>query len=1070
MDVNKTINKKKLFISILIVFSVFICLTSVVAQDSADANMTEASVDEVSQASGDLKVEIDESASEPTSNDNDLIISSPSDQKNTPQDKLGATNDNEPLGKIIPVTTHTFKAIRDAISGAQSGDTVYLESATYTGDDDRQISIINKKNIRIIGDSSILNAKGKSRIFYILNSNNVTIQNIIFENGQSTNGGAIYLSKCTDCSVSGCSFVKNTAVNGGGIYWSETNGGSVSNCSFVNNVAEYDGAFMLRYSSNANVSGCSFVNNTASENGGAFVWLETSNSVVSDCSFVKNTANGWGGAIGCGGGSNNHISKCLFVNNRATDSVIRLDGQQNSGNSLNINYNIFLDNYCPRVIYFVQRDKTSNTNFNWFGNNAINYSNDPSSPQETRDTWLFLNATVDSNTITISKPADITFELYIYNSTSKSTTRYADGSLLKPVNLTIAATKGNVNTTQVKLGDAIQFTPNSSGNARVTASIENVQYTIELEVVKYNLTLNATCNPIYYGDNATIIVTGFANAAGEARAYVGDGLYCATIVNGVATFTVPGVIENTTATVKYGGDDYYNNASTEVLIIVGPRDASVSVANDTMGLKVYSKDTIIATTAPGGLNVTFASNNESVATVGADGTVVAVSAGTAVITVSVGDGVSYAENSTTVTVTVSKVGSKVTIVPIDNVTYGEDVTIRYAIENRTGNVGFIVEDSEGSQLSDYNIIITDNAVSISGLDAGDYTITIINYADDKTKKSNASALFGISKFSPSLSLEVSDITYGEVEVITIKSDIPGTVNVTVNGITQTLELNGESKEILFAAFSNVLKSENKATLSLYNLKAGKYPVEVAYNGNENYEIVTKSDEFTVNSANASISADSSNIHVGDDETITVTLPDDATGNVTVEIDGVNYTEPVEDGKAVVPIHDLPAGDKTAKVYYSGDGNYNPSEITVSFTVSKVKPDVSAQDVSSDGKGHIAVILPEDATGTVTVEIDGKNHTAPVENGKAVFDIPGLSQGKHDIKVYYSGDDKYESVQFDASITIEGNETNPENKTVKTVDKVAMATGSTDETTGNPILMLLVALMAIGSTALRKLKK
>ena len=92
MDVNKTINKKKLFISILIVFSVFICLTSVAAQDSLDANLTQYSSDEVSQATVDL--EVDESASDSTSNGNDSAIGSASDQKDVPQDKLAATNDN----------------------------------------------------------------------------------------------------------------------------------------------------------------------------------------------------------------------------------------------------------------------------------------------------------------------------------------------------------------------------------------------------------------------------------------------------------------------------------------------------------------------------------------------------------------------------------------------------------------------------------------------------------------------------------------------------------------------------------------------------------------------------------------------------------------------------------------------------------------------------------------------------------------------------------------------------------------------------------------------------------------
>ena len=1159
-----------------------------------------------------------------------------------------------------------FDLLQDLINEAGANSVINLtRNYTYNDlDTMRDGVVISNRNVTINGNGYTIDAKGQSRIFWIQNSDNVTIQNITFKNGHTIlSGGAIYWS-ADNGQVSGCSFVNNTAKNGGAIYWYESSGGVVSGCIFVNNTADYTAALLIRKSDNFRVSDCSFVNNTAKVNVGAIGVPYSNGCSVSGCSFVNNTASHAAGAIlwdtdssdgqisnsifvnntaGSAGAiywsaNDGSVSGCIFVKQNASDSVIYF--YNHWVNNLTINDNIFLDNACPSEISFDVSDDSSNIDFNWFGNNATDYSVQPKTVNVVPNNWLYLNATASPSELSVFDSSDITFDLFVYNYTSQMPEdKYANISLLMPVNLTVTAANGNVSKNVTQFGEKITFTPDKLGTASVTASIENVQDTIEIEVVKDNLTLQATCNPIYYGDNASIVVTGFADATGEARAYVGDGLYCATIMSGVATFNVPGVIENTTATIEYYGDDNYNNSTTEVLIIVGPRDASVNVTNSTMELNVDSNGTIIATTSPEGLNVTFASNNESVATVDADGNVVAISTGTAVITVSVGDDVAYAKNSTTVdvtvnkipteiiltndtldlkvndilgdlanltpseagnltfsssnedivftadgiilarakgsatvtvsfngndkyaaalnktinvnvslrdasvsvendtlelnvddrydlnattipgflsveyvssnesvavvtdygivtavgegnatitltvgedelyaknsttvTVTVSKAGSEVTIEPIDNVVYGEDVTVKYSIENRTDNVSVIVENGEGSQVSDDNIIITDDTVTVTGLDAGDYKITIVNNADYKIKESNASAMFSVSKFSPTLSLDVSDITYGETEVITITSDITGTVNVTVNGVTLTLELNGESKEILFAAFANVLKSDNKATLSLDNLKAGDYPVTATYNGDENYESVTETDEFTVNSADSTVLADSFDITIGEDAIITATVPDDATGTVTVEVDGTNYTEQVKDGEAIFTIPGLSAGDKTAKVYYSGDDNYKASENTTSFTVNKINPDVSAQNVSSDGKGHVVVSLPEDATGTVTIEIDGRTYTAPVEDGKAVFDVPGLSEGKHDIKVCYSGDDKYESVQFDASITIEGNETNPENKTVKTVDKVAMATGSTDETTGNPILMLLVALMAIGSTALRKLKK
>ena len=56
---------------------------------------------------------------------------------------------------------------------------IYLEPGTYNGN--FQISISQKSNIKIIGNSTILDAQGQTQIFKIYQSSNITIQNIIFK-------------------------------------------------------------------------------------------------------------------------------------------------------------------------------------------------------------------------------------------------------------------------------------------------------------------------------------------------------------------------------------------------------------------------------------------------------------------------------------------------------------------------------------------------------------------------------------------------------------------------------------------------------------------------------------------------------------------------------------------------------------------------------------------------------------------------------------------------------------------------------------------------------------------------
>ena len=165
---------------------------------------------------------------------------------------------------------------------------------------------------------------------------------------------------------------------------------------------------------------------------------------------------------------------------------------------------------------------------------------------------------------------------------------------------------------------------------------------------------------------------------------------------------------------------------------------------------------------------------------------------------------------------------------------------------------------------------------------------------------------------------------------------------------------------------------------------------------------------------------------------------------------------------------MKAGNYTVKAKYSGDDKYLPSESTGKFTVSKVKPDVNviAPTIKEGQDGKVTVTVPKDATGNVTVEIDGKKYTAPVKDGKAVFTIPGLKAGKHHIKVHYSGDDKYESADVDGGdLDVIG-----ENQTSPSKQK-AHANGNgidlESKATGNPIAILLMVFALLGFIPLKR---
>ena len=157
---------------------------------------------------------------------------------------------------------------------------------------------------------------------------------------------------------------------------------------------------------------------------------------------------------------------------------------------------------------------------------------------------------------------------------------------------------------------------------------------------------------------------------------------------------------------------------------------------------------------------------------------------------------------------------------------------------------------------------------------------------------------------------------------------------------------------------------------------------------------------------------------------------------------------------------MKAGKYTVKAHYSGDAKYLPADSSDKFTVSKVKPDIdtNAPTIKVGQDGKVTVKVPKDATGTVTITVNGKKYTATVKDGKAVFHVPGLKAGKYPIKVHYSGDDKYKSSTVDGG-EIEVLPNNDSGHGGKAVGHNGIDIES--KSTGNPILVLLLVFVFLG---------
>ena len=350
-----------------------------------------------------------------------------------------------------------------------------------------------------------------------------------------------------------------------------------------------------------------------------------------------------------------------------------------------------------------------------------------------------------------------------------------------------------------------------------------------------------------------------------------------------------------------------------------------------------------------------------------------------------------------------------------NIKCGEEAVITATVtDGATGTVTFFVNGKT------YVVDITDSVATlkIADLTTGDYPVFAYYNGDKYYKTSYNSTTFNVAKLASTTTVNVSDIKVGEDAVISIA--VPeitsGVVSVTVGD-----------------AIYNVAVVDGKGSLTLSGLASGSYDVVAKFNGDDKYLASEDSAKFNVTKLASTIDIAVDNIKVGEDAVIGVALPEDATGEVIISVNGKNYTVMTKYGMASVTISDLANGTYSVDVFYNGDDIYAPIKNSTAFTVSKVSDYNMTVDIADIIKGEnatITVSVPEDGTGNVIVTINGTDYKGTVVNGTAKVIIPGLDEGTYKVVTFYTGDNKYDSMIVNGTITV-----NKNTKTTLTMDNL-----------------------------------
>ena len=343
------------------------------------------------------------------------------------------------------------------------------------------------------------------------------------------------------------------------------------------------------------------------------------------------------------------------------------------------------------------------------------------------------------------------------------------------------------------------------------------------------------------------------------------------------------------------------------------------------------------------------------------------------------------------------------------------------IENNTINadsygIQFTSADSKNS-IVDNNVIISgkDYAISVAGTNTSitdNYIISKDYYGNGAvTSKSNDTIIENNTPAGASIN---TDISASINKNATIKIDVlPFDANGNV-----TIKFNGKSETINFNASQTIV-------YDLGVLGVGDYEVTVIYNGNAKYNATNITKTFSIGKiSDYNVTLNTTNVVAGENSTLVIILPEDATGVVNVTVGKDSYKANVTGGVASVKINSLIAGDYKVNVTYSGDKTYEVSNNVFNLAVNPMKVNLNISDVVMfyrDGTRMVAILT--DIKGnpitnaTVYFTINGKTYARTTDtNGTASLAINLISK-IYNATILYNGSDIYDKLSKNITVTV-----------------------------------------------------
>ena len=337
--------------------------------------------------------------------------------------------------------------------------------------------------------------------------------------------------------------------------------------------------------------------------------------------------------------------------------------------------------------------------------------------------------------------------------------------------------------------------------------------------------------------------------------------------------------------------------------------------------------------------------------------------------------------------------------------YGNSLNVT---ADATGAKGITAKiDGENAKVDGFTI-------EIPVLNAGIHTLTVTTIPEENYNAVTENATITVRKVNSTLT--VTDITFDY--------KTKGIATATFTGAT------GIKATVINQGRANVTVNGTNITVS--NLNAGKYTLQVTTIAEDNYNPVTKTATITVKKLKTTLNAKPIVKVYNVNKNLVITLKD-SKGNaisgtyITVQLKDTKTYKTNKNGQINMPAKGLTPKVYTAKITFKGNTNYEKSTKNVKVTIKKATPKITAKkktfkptlktkkysialknNLNKAMKGHI-----------VTIKVNKKTYSAKTNNkGIATFKITKLTKaGKYTAFVKYAGNKYYNAKSVKQKIIV-----------------------------------------------------